>query len=49
MQRYKTEKGFAELLSEYDEDEIGELEEPNEEGAATRGHIEVRVGEGGGW
>ncbi len=37
--------GFEDLLAEYNEDEIGELEDPEEEGANTRGFVDVR-GEG---
>jgi hypothetical protein len=41
VQQYKTEKDFAELLADYDDDEIGELDEPAEEGAETRGEMDV--------
>ena len=37
------EEDFALLLAEYGEAEIGELEDPEEEGAATKGQLEVRT------
>ena len=46
-ERARVEEDFEDLLAEYSEDEIGELEDPEEEGANTRGVVEVG-GEGGG-
>jgi hypothetical protein len=47
-QRSKVEADFEDLLGEYSDGEIGELEEPAE-GEATRGHIEVRPWWWWGW
>lgn len=40
-QRRQVEEEFAELLAEYGEEEIGELEDPAEEDAPTKGQLEV--------
>lgn len=40
-QRRRVESEFAGLLSEYSDDEIGELEDP-QENEQLRGHVEVR-------
>lgn len=40
-QRARVEEEFAELLAEYGDEEIGELEDPAEADAPTKGQLEV--------
>ena len=44
-QRAKVEADFDDLLAEYSDDEIGELEDPADETAATRGHVGIHDGD----
>lgn len=40
-QRARLEEEFDELLAEYGDEEIGELEDPAEENAETQGQLQV--------